>query len=68
MSLADNISALAQAIGADIKALIPRSEGVVVVTHGTNGNTARPAGAKRVDWHGTAEPVNAIPPDIWVNA
>lgn len=68
MALVDGITLFAQAVGADIKARITKAEGVVVVVHGTNPNVARPGGVARVDWHGTAEPVNAIPPDIWVQA
>lgn len=38
--------------------------GVRVVTHGTNANTSRPAGAV-VWWIGSVEPLNAEPHDVW---
>lgn len=49
-----------------VAAKADRAATVTVVVHGSNGNTPRPTGAARVDWHGTAEPVNAIPPDLWI--
>lgn len=39
--------------------------GLTVVSHGTNGATARPAGAVTVYWVGTATPANALPNDLW---
>lgn len=68
MSLVEGIGDAFEAVGAALKNSIPRSSGVTVVEHGSNGAVARPAGAARVDWHGTAEPVNAIPPDLWIEA
>lgn len=41
--------------------------GMVVVNHGTNGATARPAGVPVVYWIGTATPANALPYDFWYN-
>lgn len=39
--------------------------GLTVVSHGTNGATARPAGAVTVYWVGSAIPANALPNDLW---
>lgn len=66
MSLVERLGEAFEEVGAALKGSIPRSSGITVVEHGSNGSTPRPAGAARVDWHGTAEPVNAIPPDLWI--
>lgn len=41
--------------------------GMSVVSHGTNGATARPAGVPVVYWIGTVKPTNALPYDLWYN-
>lgn len=41
--------------------------GMSVVSHGTNGATARPAGVPVVYWIGTVKPNNALPYDLWFN-
>lgn len=38
---------------------------VVVVSHGSNASTARPAGAPLVYWKGSVEPNNALAGDLW---
>lgn len=68
MSLQSRLSTLISAIGADVKALDTAIDNVIVkVNHGSNGSTARPAGAYLVYWIGTATPTNAQADDLWVN-
>ena len=42
------------------------TEVIIVVKHGTNGNTARPVGASVVYWVGSAEPTKALNDDMWL--
>ena len=42
------------------------TEVIMVVKHGTSGNTARPVGASVVYWVGAAEPTNALNDDMWL--
>jgi|LSQX01.1.fsa_nt_gb hypothetical protein len=42
------------------------TEVIIVVKHGTDGNTARPVGASVVYWVGTAEPTKALNDDMWL--
>lgn len=38
------------------------------VEHGSDGAKARPKGFDSVEWHGTAEPTNAVDHDVWIDA
>jgi hypothetical protein len=44
---------------------VPTAQGMVVVTHGTDGAMARPTGVGAVYWIGSATPANAVNYDIW---
>lgn len=68
MSLQSRLALLITAIGTDVKTLTTKAAITpVVVDHGSNASTARPAGAILVIWRGTVVPTNAIANDIRID-
>ncbi len=47
--------------------VVSKSDGLGVVVHGGNANTARPAGYAVVHWIGSVEPINAVDDDLWAD-